>query len=181
MTDRSSVTVRALRPPDAAALQALRLDALRLAPLAFASSYEEEVGRPLELVQARLSGDGPSAVFGAVAADALVGMAGFSFNDRIKQRHKGGLWGVYVQAPWRGQGLGERLVRAVIAHAGKHVRVLQATVVATNIDARRMYHRLGFVPYGLERCGLCVDDIDYDEELLALDLKLPQADVPAAR
>jgi RimJ/RimL family protein N-acetyltransferase len=170
VTESSRVTIRALRPPDAASLQALRLEALRSSPVAFASSYEEEVGRPLELIQARLSGDGPSAVFGAATGEALVGMAGFSFNDRIKQRHKGGLWGVYVQPHWRGRGLGERLVRAVIAHASKHVRVLQATVVATNLDARRMYHRLGFVPYGLERHGLCVDGVDYDEELLALDL-----------
>jgi ribosomal protein S18 acetylase RimI-like enzyme len=177
VTDSYSVTIRALRPSDAASLQALRLEALRLSPLAFASSYEEEVERPLELIEARLSGDGPSTVFGAVMAEVLVGMAGFSFNDRIKQRHKGGLWGVYVQPHWRSRGLGERLVRAVIAHASQHVRVLQATVVATNLEARRIYHRLGFVPYGLERHGLCVDGIDYDEELLALDLSQPQ--VPA--
>ena len=145
-----------------------------MSPLAFGSSYEEEVEQPIELVRQRLSGDGPSAVFGAFAADALVGMAGFAFNDRVKQRHKGGLWGVYVQPQWRGRGLGEGLVKAVIAHASKHVQWLQATVGVTNLDAKRIYNRLGFVPYGLERQGLCVDGVYYDEELLALDLKQRQ-------
>jgi RimJ/RimL family protein N-acetyltransferase len=58
----------------------------------------------------------------------------------------------------------------VIEHAAQHVLVLQAMVGTANHRARRMYHRLGFVPYGIERNALRIDGIFYDEELLALDL-----------
>ena len=171
--EHGSATIRLLHRSDAEALRALRLEALASSPLAFSSSYEEEAARPLEIFRVRMPDDGRSAIFGAFLDETLVGMAGFAANDRIKQRHKGTLWGVFVRPQCRGRGMGKRLVKTVIAHAAKHVRMLHATVVANNVDARRMYQRLGFVPYGLERDGLCVDGVYHDEELLALALHGP--------
>lgn len=165
------VALRRLGPPDAEAFRALRLEALAAAPEAFGSSHEEEAALPPETFRARLPDAGPSAVFGALAGDRLVGMAGFLANGRVKQRHKGLLWGVFVRPAWRRRGLGERLVRQVIAHAAEHVLLLQASVVTSNRAARRIYGRLGFVPYGVERDALCVGGRFHDEELLALDLR----------
>ena len=164
------VTIRALAPADAEAYRALRLEALATAPGAFSSSHQEEAALSLENFRARIPTGGRSAVFGAFAGAELVGIAGFVANDRIKQRHKGALVGLFVRPQWRGRGVGERLVRHVMAHAAKHVLLLQATVVTTNDPARRIYHRLGFIPYGTERKALCVDGVFHDDELLALEL-----------
>jgi RimJ/RimL family protein N-acetyltransferase len=166
--------IRALGPQDAEAYRALRLAALAISPEAFGSSYEEEAALPLESFQARVENTGRSAVFGAFAGDLLIGMAGFRAIEALKQRHKGTLWGVFTEPHWRGRGLGERLVGRVIEHAAQHVQVLQAAVVTTNHGARRMYHRLGFVPYGIERNALRIDGIFYDDALLALDLGQPR-------
>ena len=166
----SQTMIRPLVTADADAFRALRLDALATAAEAFGSSHDEEAAFPLETFRARIEGPEPSAIFGAFADGGLVGMAGFLASEKRKQRHKGTLWGVFVRPAWRGHGLGERLVKRVVEHAGQHVTILHASVVTTNQRARMMYQRLGFKPYGVEWQALCVDGIFYDEELLALDL-----------
>jgi ribosomal protein S18 acetylase RimI-like enzyme len=165
----SDILIRILEPSDAQAFRELRLEALTVAPEAFGASYEEDASLPLETIRTRLSAS-PNVVFGAFAEHALIGMAGFSVHDRVKARHKGVLWGVYVKAEWRGHHIAKRLVQHVIDHASRHVIMLEAAVGLTNDGARRTYHGLGFKPYGIERKALRVGDTFYDEELLYLDL-----------
>src|SRR5262249_2261994 len=143
----TETSIRALNPSDAEAYRALRLEALATAPEAFSSSYEEEQALSLDDFRGRIRTSGPGVIFGAFAGADLVGIAAFMVLDRVKQRHKGALLGLFVQPQWRSRGLGKALVTHVIAHAAKHVRVLRVTAVTVNERARQMYHRLGFVPY----------------------------------
>lgn len=167
----ASVLVRPFLPSDAQAYRELRLEALASAPEAFGSSYEEEVSLSVEDFRARIPLSGPNAIFGGFSGQALVGMAGFVMYDRLKARHKGLMWGVFVKPAWRGTGLGRDLVRHVVDHASKHVVVLEAAVGLANESARRTYHRLGFEPYGIERKALRVGETYYDEELLLIDFE----------
>ncbi|QRM31054.1 GNAT family N-acetyltransferase [Microvirga sp. VF16] len=164
------LSIRPLHPTDAQAYQDLRLEALHGSPEAFGSSYEEEAPLPLETIKARISSSGPNTIFGAFADEALVGMAGFAVYERVKARHKGLMWGVFVRPEWRKQRVGKALVQRVIGHAARHVIMLEAAVGITNESARRTYHGLGFEPYGIERKAIRVGDQFYDEELLYLDL-----------
>jgi ribosomal protein S18 acetylase RimI-like enzyme len=84
--------------------------------------------------------------------------------------HKGLLWGVYVRAAVRGQGLGRALVTQVIGHARERVAQLHAAVVTGNAVARGLYRDLGFVPYGLEPRALKVGEQYFDQELMVLML-----------
>ena len=80
--------IRTLQPEDAAAYQALRLRGLAEVPTAFASSWEEEQGTPLEEVARRLRADETGAVFGALASSQLVGLAGVQRESMVKLRHR---------------------------------------------------------------------------------------------
>ncbi len=166
----AAISIRLLDGGDAECFQALRLHGLRSAPEAFGSSYEDEAGQSINDVRLRLV-DRPNAVFGAFADERLVGVAGFAVNSKLKQRHKGLLWGVYVDPEWRGHALGKRLTQAVIDYARLHVDTLHATVMAANISARTLYLRLGFTVYGFEKDALRIGDQSYDDELLRLDLR----------
>ncbi|WP_114945712.1 GNAT family N-acetyltransferase [Microvirga calopogonii] len=170
----ASFSIRPLRPADAPAYRDLRLEALQSSPEAFGSSYEEEAPLPLETIQARIPVSGPNAIFGAFAADTLVGMAGFAVYERVKARHKGVMWGVFVTPEWRRQRVGKALVRQVIDHASRHVIMLEAAVGLTNERARRTYHDLGFKPYGIEHKAIRIGEVFHDEELLYLDLQKPE-------
>ncbi|GLS30195.1 Protein N-acetyltransferase, RimJ/RimL family [Mesorhizobium albiziae] len=167
----AQVEIRRLTEADADAFRVLRLAGLRETPEAFGSSYEEEAARSREHFAARAAPPAPSATFGAFVGGRLVGIAGLAVSDRLKERHKGYMWGVFVRAEFRGQGLGRQLVRQVIDTAAGRVRILQCSVVIAQEATRRMYHAMGFVPYGLERKALCVDGVFHDEELLAIDFE----------
>jgi RimJ/RimL family protein N-acetyltransferase len=47
---------------------------------------------------------------------------------------------------------------------------LQLSVTVGNAPAQRLYRRMGFSVYGVERRSLKVDGRFYDEELMAFDL-----------
>ncbi|MBX3568869.1 MAG: GNAT family N-acetyltransferase [Rhizobiaceae bacterium] len=171
---RQPVQIRPLDGGDLAAYRALRLRALRDRPDAFSADVTEEEAMGDDAMAARLAPPPPGLIFGAFAAEQLVGMAGFIANGRPKTRHKAMLVAVYVAPEARDGGVGRRLVERVIAHARAHRVILQCTVTAHNLTARNLYRRLGFLPYGLERDAICVDGRCFDEELLALDLRSGQ-------
>jgi len=164
------VTVRRLVVADAEALRALRLEALQASPEAFNASHEEEAARPFTWFESVATGPGRNAMFGAFHDGALVGMAGFVAGERLKERHKGTLVGVYVQPAYRRRRLARRLVEAVIGHCAKHVRVLNATVSAANEPARALYRALGFTTYGTEPQALSVGSSFVANDLIQLDL-----------
>jgi RimJ/RimL family protein N-acetyltransferase len=166
----AEVTIRRLSPADAAAYRDIRLEALKRAPEAFASTFTAESSEALAWFASRL---GRSAVFGACANGDLLGIAGFFVRQGQKQAHKGVLVGMYVRPLARNLGIGRRLVEAVIEHASRHVEILQLSVVSDNKPARRLYATLGFVEYGIEQRALKEDGRYWDEVLMAKSL-LPE-------
>jgi ribosomal protein S18 acetylase RimI-like enzyme len=159
--------VRRLCPDEAALYREIRLEALCGDPAAFASTYAAEASQPLSWFADRL---GRGAVFGAFVGAQLSGVAGFLVKEGPKQSHKGSLLGMYVRPAARRAGIGRALVETVIAHACRHVELLQLTVVADNAPARLLYAGLGFVEYGFEQDALKQNGRYYDEVLMALPL-----------
>jgi RimJ/RimL family protein N-acetyltransferase len=171
VTDPAPCQVGRLTQAHLPAFRTLRLESLLLHPEAFGSSFEEEA--PLDLAGfARMVPEAPpSATFGGFAGPALVGIAALFVAPRLKQCHKGTINGVYVRPEHRGTGLARQLMSSVIAAAqDANLALLHLTVTVGNEPARRMYLRLGFQPYGVERRALRVNGTWYDNELMALDL-----------
>lgn len=163
-------TLRRLAAEDAEAYRALRLEGLASAPTAFGAALEDEAGQPLRWFADRLT---QQAVFGGWIGGGLAGVAGLRTADAAKIRHKGLLWGMFVQPAARGTGLAGALVEQVIAHARGRVEDIRLAVVADNTPAIRLYTRLGFRPYGVEPRSLKLGDRYFDEMLMALTLVPP--------
>jgi ribosomal protein S18 acetylase RimI-like enzyme len=162
--------VRRLDETDVHILRPVRLEALRLHPEAYGSSYDEESAAPLGDLARRLLLP-PTVMFGGFAGDTLAGMTGLLMSTRIKSRHSGHLFSVYVDAAHRRTGLSRALVEAAIGHARTAgLVVLHLTVTVGNDPARRLYAGLGFQTYGIERRAFRVDGVFYDSDLMALDL-----------
>ena len=158
-------SVRLLDPADAAAFQALRLAGLQECPSAFASSFAEEAGLPLEQVAERLARREGSAVFGAWDGDRLAGILGIHRESMLKLAHKANLWGMYVASSARRSGVGRALVDHALAYAGTELRVRQVNlgVNAANAAAVRLYEALGFRQFGREPGFMLLDGRPHDE------------------
>ena len=167
--------IRCLSPSDAVAFRALRLEALRSAPEAFGASYAETLLRTEADFADGIATAAPGAIFGAFEGEAMVGSAGLMVPGTEKQRHKGVLWGVYVQPAFRGRGISRGLVEAVIEQARQGLAILQTSVVVGNDVARNTYISCGFVVTGLEPKALSVNGVFLDQEHLALDFTQPGA------
>jgi RimJ/RimL family protein N-acetyltransferase len=165
--DAADICIRQLTPGDAALYRSIRLEGLKESPEAFGSTFDAEFTKPLAWFFDRLSS---STVFAAIRDAKILGVAGFAIRPEEKEAHKGLLWGMYVRPDARGAGLARRLVDAVIAHARSHVELIQLSVVVGNEQARRLYARLGFVEYGIEKNSLKYCGRYYDEILMAKEL-----------
>jgi RimJ/RimL family protein N-acetyltransferase len=174
--DTLQIEIRRLAPSEGTTYRDIRLEALRGSPEAFGSTFEAESVRPLEHFSARVA---QCPVFGAFRDAEIVGMAGFLGREGAKDAHKGYLWGMYVRPDARNAGVGRKLAEAVIDYARQHVEVLQLDVVSENEAARRLYARLGFVEYGIERKALKQGGRYYDEVLMAKDLTADGTDLKA--
>ena len=166
--DAAPIQVRRLTPADAALYRDIRLQGLRSDPEVFGSTFEAEDARPLTFFSERL---GASAAFGAFHDSEIVGVAGLLIREGRKEAHKALLVGMYVRPSARKAGVGRRLVETIIEFARPRVELVQLAVVSDNGPARRLYERLGFLEYGLEKKALKQDGHYYDELLMAKDLK----------
>ncbi|MDF3839593.1 N-acetyltransferase [Cupriavidus basilensis] len=162
--------IRLLTPADAGTYQALRLEGLLEAPAAFGSSYEEERDLPLATVAARLAATPEKAVLGAFEASgdgsALAGVVGVMREDKVKQRHKASIWGMYVAPGYRDRRLGRRLMAEAMALAAAMPGLRQVTlcVNVSNTAAISLYEAMGFRRYGIEPEALYVAP-DYHDKL----------------
>ena len=118
--------IRVLTRTDVSAFQQLRRERLELEPRAFAESLTEHDSTTTEAIAKRLESSSlDNFVIGAFAPGGqMVGMMGFARNLREKSRHKGLIWGVFVQPAWRNQGVS---LRAIVERVEKQHGVAIST------------------------------------------------------
>jgi ribosomal protein S18 acetylase RimI-like enzyme len=140
------VTVRRVRPSDAARVRALRLEMLADSPLAFLESLADAAARPHAEFAALIAGTSVGhlqARFIAERDGRLIGHAGgISWPEDSRTTV---VFAVYITPEDRGSGVLEMLVDAVAAWsraAGRPRLLLE--IVTGNDRALRAYRRLGF-------------------------------------
>lgn len=165
--------VRLLKPDDAMLYWELRLEALKLSPEAFSSSYEEALKRkePIKQVAERLQEEG-CFTFGMFHEEKLIGNVTLVQEKGLKMQHRGNIYAMYVSTENRKAGVGKALMKTAIEHA-KSIPVIEKlnlTVAANNEKAKNLYTSLGFKTYGYEEKALKVDGQFIDEEHMVLFL-----------
>jgi ribosomal protein S18 acetylase RimI-like enzyme len=167
--------IRRLGPADAVTYRALRLRGLREHPDAFTSSHDEEAAKPLAATEARLSPEAGGGMWGAIVDGDLVGAVGLLREPRVKNRHKGDVFGMYVAPEHSGRGVGTALIRHLIGEARREPGLLQLvlTVTDTNASARGLYEKAGFRSFGVEPRAIHVGDRFYDKNHMILFLAQP--------
>jgi ribosomal protein S18 acetylase RimI-like enzyme len=159
--------LRKLTETDASQFQELRLRSLQIENLAFASSFSEEVGTPLEQIALRLAAT-DRGVIGEFDGGALCGVIGIGRNGLKSLVHKAFIWGMFVEPSYRGRGVGRLLVEAGQSFIKSVPELTQATldVVKSNDAAVGLYKSCGFTVYGEEERALFLNGAYHDELLM---------------
>jgi ribosomal protein S18 acetylase RimI-like enzyme len=141
----------------------LRLEALACDPVAFASSFEEEVGLPKETWLNRI----PNAIF-AFEQENPVGLIVWKREDRIKTRHTAYINSMYVTGKFRGQGIGGKLMTAAIdsIQTSQSILKIRLSVITPQVQAFKLYSHFGFKTIGTAKNELYVNGLYYDEIIM---------------
>lgn len=132
-------------------------------PQTFGSPEEDEGGDAMVAAYRHWLGD---TVLGAFECGGLIGVAGFYVSRYKKSKHRGHIFSVYVRESDRGKGVGDRLIKDILARAEARVEQVHLAVGSTATAAIRTYERNGFEIYGTDPGVIRVGDATYDHYLM---------------
>jgi ribosomal protein S18 acetylase RimI-like enzyme len=143
--------------------RSIRLEALKNAPLAFGSSYEDSL-KNAEADWRRLIKN----VIFAMDDGKPIGLIAYVQNDRTKSKHICGIYSVYVSENHRGKKIGDSLMAAAMNEIKKlgGITKVELTVNPTQKNAKKLYKKYGFKVTGRKKMELYLDGKYYDELLM---------------
>jgi ribosomal protein S18 acetylase RimI-like enzyme len=140
------IQIVALPPNEWQAYRTIRLEALRLEPQAFAATYASSLAKPDEFWFSRLESSAASPLSRLLFArigDRLVGMVGAM---AAEDPGVADIISVYVNAGFRGKGLGRALMSAILddLRTVESVTTIRLFVRADNEPGVALYRGVGF-------------------------------------
>jgi RimJ/RimL family protein N-acetyltransferase len=154
------IVVRRIVRGDLERLKEIRLEAIQSHPEAFSRDPESERGLRLEDWLNRIE---KGLWFVCEQDGTWAGIAALGRNAGAKTEHVGSFGSMYVRPAYRGSGVADVLVKAVLDEAAKHVEIVTLTVNAENLRAIALYERHGFREYGRAPRALKIDGRYHDE------------------
>jgi len=165
------IIIRKLETHESSIYREVRLACLKNVPQNFGSTYEEEVLNPKFMFETFIEEESPDHVmFGAFDQERLIGITGFNRMARQRAMHRGEIVQVYVDSTYRGQNIGEKLIRRALeyAFAQDGIEQVQLSVIASNQTAIRLYEKLGFKTFGVQPKYFKVGDTYLDQQFMQL-------------
>lgn len=158
-----NITIRQLAPDDLEAFRQLRLEALRLHPDAYSSTYEDWVQLSDDEWREKMQ----VPLFAAFDGDTPVGVTGLWPQNGMRTAHRALVVMVYVQSAMRGKSVAQLLFKAVEDYArGNNITQLELNVLADNQAAYKFYLREGYTEFGRRPNCLNLDGKMYEEVLM---------------
>lgn len=166
-----SIIIRKLEPHESSLYREIRLACLKNASDYFGSTYEEEVLNPKLKFETFIENASPDHfMFGAFDDEQLIGITGFTRMSRQRDRHRGEVVQVYVDSSYRGQNVGEKLIRSVLEHAFalEGIEQVQLSAVAGNEKAIKLYEKIGFRTFGIQQNYFRMGNTYTDQQFMQL-------------
>lgn len=146
-----NIEYRKLTENDIGIYHQIRLECLQKNPDFFGTRYEDELkAKTLKFDAALKEENSDNFLLGAFQANHLLGICGFTREDRPKTLHRGNISHMYVKEELAGKGIGTKLLVSTLdkAFVDKTLEQISLGVVNTNEKAIGIYRRIGFVQFG---------------------------------
>lgn len=155
--------LRRLTTADAEAYRAIRLAALKNAPQAFVSTYDEGLGKSLVYYKQMLN---LTFTFGICKDTEILAIGSLNFNTYSRWRHIAVITAMYVTPDFQQQGLGRTILNQLIeqAKAFSEIEQIYLSVVANNKAAIALYEAAGFSLLSTKPRALKFADNSYADE-----------------
>ena len=167
-TKSQPVTIRSAQPDDAAPLLAFVHSVLSESPFfgVEADEFDRTEEQERQWIQEHIDGPGKLVILAEIP-NSIIGCLSFENGHRRRIAHRGS-FGISVREHWRGQGIGTAMLQALIdwAVASPLIEKLGLSVFVTNVDAIRLYARLGFVEEGRQPREIKLGEGDYADSVL---------------
>ena len=159
----ADVKIRRLTVDDLDLLREIRAEALQKYPQSFGTPEEEHGGDTMLAAYRHWLG---GTILGAFECGTLIGVAGFYVSPDKRSQHRGHIFTVYVKENSRGKGVGDRLIKDLLALAEARVEQVHLSVVLTATAAIKTYKRNGFKIYGTDPRVIRIGNATYDKYLM---------------
>ena len=159
--------IRKLNSGDWEIYKELRLEALQKDAEAFGSSYEESLKKTNEEWKKPLENQ-KNNIMVAFYGDKVIGMVGANQESGQKTKHVAYVWGVYVNADHRGQGVAKKIMKTLLDEImkNKEIEKINLNVNTTQNGAISLYEKLGFEIVGTLHKELKIGDKYFDEYMM---------------
>ncbi|MFK7781512.1 GNAT family N-acetyltransferase [Psychroserpens sp.] len=165
------IKIRKLRPNESNAYKKLRLECLKNYPEYFTTNYEDEKVKEKLFLQSFIEhSDKNSFVVGAFHDNVLIGISAFKRHENKKINHSGIIIQVYVNSNYQGKKIGSNLVKTTIEEAFKinGIEQIEIGVVSINENAYKIYQKIGFKEFGLQKNFLKINDTYYNHRMMVI-------------
>jgi len=162
MTSNTKITTLSIN--DWEPYKELRLHALKDAPLAFSSSFEDALNKVDGHWMGHLKDDKMSISLFAKSGGKLVGMGAAIFDKKRKTRHIAELVGFYVNPDYRGQGIASKLIEEIIKRIQERpeIKKIKLSVITTQKAGVKLYEKYDFKIAGELKKEFALDGKHYD-------------------
>ncbi len=166
-----NIQIRKLLPNESNSYREIRLECLKKFPRNFGSNYHDEKEKAKLFFQPfieQLNID--NFVIGAFHNNSIIGISGFNRYEGEKTKHRGRIIQVYVNPEYQGQNIGTDIIKSTLAEAFKltEIEQIEINVLATNKKAEKVYEKIGFEAYGLQKNYLKIGSTYYDHKMMMI-------------
>lgn len=163
-----TVTIRSPEPDDAVQLIAFVHSVLAESPFLGLEpdEFDRTEDQERQWIQEHIDGPGKLVVLAEIPGE-VIGCLGFENGSCRRVAHRG-ILAISVRENWRGQGIGTVMLQELIdwAEANPLIEKVGLSVFATNVDAIRLYKRLGFVEEGCQPREIKLGTGEYTDHVL---------------
>ena len=166
-----NIEIRKLLPNESNSYRAIRLECLKHFPINFASNYLDEKAKDKLFFQPYIEqSDSNNFVIGAFHKTNLIGISGFKRHELVKTNHRGLIIQVYVTPEYQGNGIGSRIITSTLNKAFKinGMEQVEIDVITINKNAEKVYEKIGFEAYGIQKNYLKIDNDYYDHKMMMI-------------